>query len=409
MSDASATVNVRFIPREDVSATLRGLMKGHAHFYWAVAWGSENPALAELLRHRSKIETLVIGTSFYQTPPAFLERFKGEKAVRVIAPDGATFHPKAYLFISDTHAAALVGSANFTKSAMESNAEACCLIEGTTGDQFFRKLKAFVAEECWNDAKAIDDEFLRSYRLQHEATKSARAALRKFVPLKRPKNSSHRDDPLEMDWPTFVARVRQDKSFQDRLGVLAAAKTVFSRAGNFAGLEPNERKAIAATLGKHQPRPQGLAPDLDWGMFGSMVGFGIFKGLIHDDPQSISDALDCIPPTGAVNKSDYDRFVSNFRKAFAGKPRKGGVPSASRLLAMKRPDYFVCFDTRNRRGLSDHFGVAADNVNLDTYWTDLVEPITLSFWWRTPRPRGTDGRIWDGRAAFLDSLYYEEP
>src|ERR1035438_3184476 len=118
-------MDVRFIPRHDVSATLTRLMKLHSRFYWAVAWGSDNPALGELLRHKSKIGKLVIGTHFYQTPPTFLEQFKNVRAARVVPPDGSTFHPKTYLFVSPEQSVALIGSANFTKSAMDSNVESC--------------------------------------------------------------------------------------------------------------------------------------------------------------------------------------------------------------------------------------------------------------------------------------------
>lgn len=403
MSDASALIKVRFIPREDVSTTLNGLTSTHTHLYWAVAWGSDNPALTELLRHRSKIEALVIGTNFYQTPPSFLEQFKGVKTARVTPPDGATFHPKTYLFVSAGRAAALVGSANFTRSAMESNTEACCLIEGAASDEFFRKIKAFIAKDCWNNARAIDDDFLRSYRIQHEATKGARAALRKFVPLKRPKKSAHRGDPLEMAWPAFAARVRQEKHFQDRLKVLAASRKLFDSVDSFSQLSLTERKAIAGTLGRKETGPQAL----EWGTFGWMFSFGVLKTLINNNSSEISDALDSIPPTGAVTRAEYDRFVKHFKKAFTGQKRHGSISSASRLLAMKRPDYFVCIDTPNKKGISSHFGLAASAVNLDTYWTDLVERIQLSLWWRVPRPSGQDGKIWDGRVALLDALFYD--
>jgi HKD family nuclease len=131
-------MDVRFLPRHDVSATLKKLMKEHSRFYWAVAWGSDNPALSELLHHKSKIGKFVVGTHFYQTPPTFLEQFQSLKAARVVPPDGLTFHPKTYLFVSDDRSAALIGSVNFTNAAMESNVESCCLIEGSSGERLFR-------------------------------------------------------------------------------------------------------------------------------------------------------------------------------------------------------------------------------------------------------------------------------
>jgi hypothetical protein len=286
---------------------------------------------------------------------------------------------------------------------MESNQESCSLIEGAADSEFFRKLNTFIARDCWNSAKPIDDDFLRSYRIQHAASSAARAALRQFKSLRRPKPSGHRGDPLEMDWPTFAARVKQEKHFQDRLTVLAGSKKLFDKVDSFSDLSPIERRSIAGTLGKKETGPQGL----EWETFGRMSGFGVFQTLLKNNSREISDALDSIPPIGAVTSTEYDRFVKHFQKAFTGQKRHGGISSASRLLALKRPDYFVCIDTPNKKGLGSHFGFSASAVNLGNYWSELIERITLSPWWRVPRPTGQDGRIWDGRAALLDALFYD--
>lgn len=396
-----------FIPGRDVAATLKRLIKTHSKFYWAVAWGSDNPALPELLNHQSKIARLVIGTHFYQTPPAFLEQFENVKAARVVLPEGATFHPKTYLFVSRERSVALIGSANFTQSAMKSNIESCCSIEGRSDEEIFRNIQQFIEDDCWKKAQVIDDNFLRAYRIQHAATKAARAALKRFVPLKRPKVSAQRGDPLEMDWPGFIARVNEDRyhSIEERLELLTRARAMLSGVEKFSMLPDKKRKAIAGTLGKVEMKSS--PGELDWGYFGAMGGFGVFQTLINGNSADISDALDCIPLNGPVKEVEYDLFVKHFLKAFKAQSRVGGVASASRLLAMKRPDYFVCIDRANKKGLSEHFGMSASAVTLENYWSDLIEPITLSSWWRAPRPRGAEGNLWDARAAFLDAIFYE--
>jgi HKD family nuclease len=387
----------------EIAVTLKRLMKAHSKFYWAVAWGSENSVLAELLQHQEKITKLVVGTHFYQTPPEFLGKFENIEAARVMSPDGATFHPKTYLFVSSDRSALVVGSANFTQSAMAKNVEACCLIEGASGEQLFQDTRKFITSECWGKATVIDADFLRDYRIQHAATKDARAALKKFAPLRRPKPTAKQGDPLEMSWTEFAEKVRSEKHFQKRLKVLATARVLLDGVQSFSKLSQIERKAIAGTLGRNENGPGSL----DWGLFGSMFGFGVLKKRINENSSEISDALDCIPPTGPVDQDDYDRFVKLYVRAFRNESRVGGIPSASRLLAMKRPDFFVCIDKANKTGLSAHFGLAASAVNLENYWTDLIEPIRLSPWWRALRGRGVEGKIWDGRAAFLDALFYE--
>jgi len=178
---------------------------------------------------------------------------------------------------------------------------------------------------------------------------------------------------------------------------------MLSRVDQFSTLTQIERKAIAGTLGTKEDNPGSL----DWRLFGYMFGFGILRRKINSNAPEISAAMDCIPPAGPVTQDDYNRFAEQYGETFRGETRVGGIASASRLLAMKRPDYFVCFDKANRNGLSAHFGTAASAVTLETYWANLIEPITLSPWWRSPRPPGSEGKIWDGRAALLDALFYE--
>jgi len=75
---------------------------------------------------------------------------------------------------------------------------------------------------------------------------------------------------------------------------------------------------------------------------------------------------------------------------------------------MKRPDYFVCFDSANRESLCKEFGIKLGHHDYERYWDSVIERILISKWWTSPRPtQGQTQAIWDGRAAFLDSLFYE--
>ena len=83
------------------------------------------------------------------------------------------------------------------------------------------------------------------------------------------------------------------------------------------------------------------------------------------------------------------------------------MATATRLLAMKRPDYFVCVDSKNRKGLCHAFLVPT-SVTLDDYWESFCMRIQQAAWWLVPEPKGTLERsVWRGRAAFLDALFYE--
>jgi hypothetical protein len=84
------------------------------------------------------------------------------------------------------------------------------------------------------------------------------------------------------------------------------------------------------------------------------------------------------------------------------------VGTASRLLAMKRPDLFVCIDSENRPHIAKAFGVPASSLlTFDGYW-DPVQRIWHCPWWRAPRPNDElERRAWNARVALLDSLFRE--
>ena len=77
---------------------------------------------------------------------------------------------------------------------------------------------------------------------------------------------------------------------------------------------------------------------------------------------------------------------------------------------MKRPDVFVCVDSRNLRELCKEFGIRQAGMTYDRYWEDIIERIRDAKWWNCPKPREPEeSAIWEARAAFLDALYYREP
>ena len=142
-----------------------------------------------------------------------------------------------------------------------------------------------------------------------------------------------------------------------------------------------------------------------------MKGAGVFKNLVNETPARLSGALDEIPLEGPVQRDHYEAFISRYKAAFPkknGQPIRHGLATATRLLAMKRPDYFVCLDKANKVGLSQAFGITIKHQDYDAYWDSIIERISESKWWNSRRPGTKLARqVWDGRAAFLDAIFYE--
>jgi len=143
--------------------------------------------------------------------------------------------------------------------------------------------------------------------------------------------------------------------------------------------------------------------ELPWLWFGSMKGHFFFPKAINSNSRAVSDALDEIPVTGEVTRTHFDQYISLIRRAYD----KSGTATATRLLAFKRPDYFVCLDSKNRDKLCEAFDIPK-SVDLDDFWDKVVQRLTDSNWWNAPEPTGElERRIWQCRAAFLDVRFYQ--
>ena len=206
-----------------------------------------------------------------------------------------------------------------------------------------------------------------------------------------------------MNWNEFLRCVKSEqghagpRSLNLRLSVVEEVGKLFQKYDHFQDMSKDERYKVAGLISHG---------GIDFGWFGSMKGAGRFKSAVKSNDTHLSQALDRIPLQGEVKREDYLAFVAAFRKAL---PAGGhGVATATRLLAMKRPDLFVCLDSKNLRHLCKSFKIR-QNVDYASYWVSIVERIQVSSWWNASRPeRGIERDVWESRAAFLDALFYEE-
>jgi hypothetical protein len=145
--------------------------------------------------------------------------------------------------------------------------------------------------------------------------------------------------------------------------------------------------------------------EIDWGIFGSMKGAGYFKKLINDNSPIISNALDQIPTNGPVSRDDWQNYVEVLHK---GNAQGMQIGTATRLVAMKRPDYFVSVNSAARKNLSKGLQIAANSFSLENYWDYVIEPVMDTPWWSSKKPKDPlESRIWHARAAMLDMILYD--
>ncbi|MGC3529333.1 phospholipase D family protein [Pseudomonas aeruginosa] len=400
-------MDVKFLSASQTQTTLIELVESCESMQWAVAWATENAVFDAAMKNSSKFEQFVVGTHMFQTQPEVLDRAARLAAAAVVPPTGDLFHPKVYMFRNGRRIRCVVGSPNLTNAAMSRNVEASVLLDGSSNDAALAELSRFVAD-AWRGAEDISHEFIYRYRHQYAAKAAAREELTKFADVRPPSKPNTKRAPHDMSWADYLVQVRSSSHpsahlFKERLEVLTKARALFATGIPYAKWSENDRKLVAGTLG----RKKSQQPGVDYGLFGSMGASGTFANLVIEAPIGLSNALDFIPLMGAVTQDDYDRYCKAFIAAFDQNGRVGGLPTATRLLAMKRPDALVCIDSANRKDLCENFGVSPSTTNLENYWQRIIEPMHGDAWWRHPQPsNAADAEIWLGRAALLDAIYY---
>ena len=151
-----------------------------------------------------------------------------------------------------------------------------------------------------------------------------------------------------MSWNDFVKRARQDQyhDFNERMKLVREIQQLFAKTASFGDLSVAQCKGVAGVLGDVEAEAVGLE-EFKWAWFGSMGGAGTFAKLIGKKDDALAAALDSIPRRGDVTKRQFDAYVKAFTNAFLGSARTARLGPATRLLAMKRPDMFVCVNAGN--------------------------------------------------------------
>ncbi|WP_345988728.1 phospholipase D family protein [Sulfurimonas sp. HSL1-2] len=373
----------------------------------ASAWASAgNIVVDALLQNKEKIQKLIVGTHFFQTDPKFLAAFEGFEKARVRMHEGAVFHPKIYYFdMGNNGWECLIGSANLTNAAMGNNDEIMVLVSDSDADASTAQLDIWKVMGEWEkNAKKIDNEFINFYTKLYKAKSQALQSVATPLP---PKDSERTFDSeiFSLTWEEFFNEIQEFTIFEkgtiiDRDAVLSKAHQLFSTHQNFAQMGELDRKKIGGFY-------ERIEDGLDWRWFGSMKGSGDFKKQINDNNPHISSALDLIPNDGTVTREDYLAYIDEFSKSFTEEQNR--LATSTRLLTMKRPDYFMCVDSQNKRQLCRDFGIIERELNIDTYWDLITAQIINCAWWSQDPSvlTGLQRSVWNGRAAFLDALYYQ--
>lgn len=387
---------------KDLTRTISQLMSKHKEMDWAVAWAStHNPIFKLLTESKNKIGKMVIGTHFYQTDPEFIEYWINDKRVRFVLATDGVFHPKVYLFGNESKWDCVIGSANFTKGAFSANDEACIHLCDTDlgSEKIFREVQSLI-HDYWERSYSLTTEYIVNYRRRHAANRSALAKLEGRYGRKPRTPSQLTIAGLNWTWDEYLAEVTKKNNRQhtylEAIRLTEAAFSLFKSKNHFSEFSKVERSEIAGFNFSQRN-------EVHWAIFGSMKGAGYFKQLINNNDTSVSNALDQIPSSGPIVREDWLNYV----KGISG--LQGiNIGTATRLVTLKRPDYFVSVTSAARKNLAKQLNIPAGSFSKENYWDQVIEPIKDTPWWNSREPKDPqEGMIWRARAAMLDMILYE--
>lgn len=387
---------------KDVSKRLLELLKKCESFSWASAWATDNDVVRAAIKARKKMTYFVIGTHRYITDPKVLDNCRDIKSVKIWPPTGILFHPKVYAFDLGTRIEVYVGSSNLTSGGLYKNTECGVFISAECDHPKLMEFLDYV-EKCYDQAEELTPSFIVSYKANKKRVKDAEEELKTFTSIKPPKRTNKTANNIgaqEMEWSEFVKRVRNDKvhSLDKRLVMLSAARSLASR--RFDTLTKEQRKCVAGLV------YGGEKDGIDWGWFGQMTTNGGFHDFIASHYRLIAKALDHIPVDAPVKKRHYDAYLEIFKSI--PKASESWRAMGTRLLAMRRPDQFVCIDGPNIQGVAGYLGASYSTINLDNYWERIIEQVRVTPWYLHDEPLNPEEKkIWRCRTALLDSIYYD--
>lgn len=371
---------------KELKKVFRDQIESSEEVYLSAAWVTEDHSVyRSLLKSKDNIKKFFCGVSGYITSPEVLEDFKDHPNFYIV-DDTELFHHKAYMFVKGEQTTVICGSPNLTWKAFGANDE---IVQCTTIDGRIDLFKS-IEFQIKHKLRRVTPEFVDKYREDFRLAKEGRE--------RDERERSHLSYTYaHYSWEKMRDVFHRTEHIEERLQLLSDIQRDMSQDFNF--LTEAQRKRIAGTL----PSSQNMEGyDAKW--FGNMSGSGVFAHAVIEQADKLSDLLKLIPLRGEVSEVMFNQFCTEFRKGFNW---ENPLSTATRLLSMRRPDYFLCVTSANRDKLALDFGFRSQDLDLSSYWNLVLGPIQSSRWWKEAYIDVVRDDLKFFRVALLDCLYYE--
>lgn len=380
---------------------------------WAVAWATPNAVFDAALARIDAFNHFVVGTNGSQTHPSCLRALSKHPSKAFIRRNSSDlFHPKLYLFEHLNHFSVVIGSHNLTHGAFTSNDEVSLLIELDKTDSTVKKLLEWIKDASKESLCVVYSE---AWISEYEELYKLGRMKRKEIDEQRKDTSSKADmdrrksRPINLSWEEWYKKVSSETSpshdINRRLAMLEYIGQLFKDNPEYSKMQEEDRLRISGLANKAMVERDGI----DWGYFGSMKPAQqrpIFKTLVIDEPEGLSNALNILPLAGPVNEDHWTRYWSEIRRI---DDRHGslGRGLASRLAALRRPDVFVSLNGASASKLAELLDVSPNRLVGENYWKYVIQEIQRTNWYLADEPKNLEqARAWRVRAALLDSIVY---
>ena len=144
-------------------------------------------------------------------------------------------------------------------------------------------------------------------------------------------------------------------------------------------------------------------------LLGSMHGFASFKKVLNQDPSGVDKLLRIIPANGAIDGWHFMQFVDAYHALFAENGfKQTHLFPATRLLTMKRPDYFIALNQQSSDTICELLDIKPlKKQDFQRYLDEIILPFKQTIWFKAEQPSATHLPIYRARMALFERLICE--